>query len=337
MKRSNDEHIDNINNNNKKINTGREKIVVNMRKFFKNFFLSRSYVKREKAKKIINYYAEEEKLNIARAFYHYYECFDYSKLKKFLKMFLEESKEIKEYEEMIGYAEYLMASIYKRNIKKSNKHYHLAIEKNCPVAMVEMSKRYISGQGVDRDDGKALDLLNKAANLGSSQAYVILAGYYKKGCLVDIDDNTSLSYFKKAAEIGNEPVIKYLARYHGLTGNPEDLIISLYYYKKLIKIIDIRKKSASRVKERLEELIKINQFEWTPRCHRYWTTTRKKYLNKTLIVLLLISKFRKETSHTKSSVFVKVIIFTIAKFFCQIVKEEEDDHLFVWYNDQMNK
>jgi TPR repeat protein len=89
------------------------------------------------------------------------------------------------------------------------------IEKNDASALCEMSRIYYSGlPGVQQDRVKAMELLKKAAELGSSESHFSLGSLYNQGG----DLKKAKFHYKAAALVG--------ARFHlgimeGQSQNPE--------------------------------------------------------------------------------------------------------------------
>ena len=75
---------------------------------------------------------------------------DVNKAFIFFTLFIEESKEIKEYQEMVGYAENMIGFFYEKKLvgnghsdrQKSVIYYERAIQKNCPISMNNMADKY---------------------------------------------------------------------------------------------------------------------------------------------------------------------------------------------------
>ena len=63
---------------------------------------------------------------------------------------------------------------------------------------------YMNGIGVDRDEDKAVEWLNKAAEQGNARAQVWIGGRYLNGTGVEKEEFEAVKWFRKAAEQGHK-------------------------------------------------------------------------------------------------------------------------------------
>ena len=92
------------------------------------------------------------------------------------------------------------------------------IEKNDISALCEMSRIYYSGlRGVQQDRVKAMELLKKAAELGSSESHFSLGSLYNQGG----DLKKAKFHYKAAALVGCEAARFHLGIMEGQSQNPE--------------------------------------------------------------------------------------------------------------------
>lgn len=93
-----------------------------------------------------------------------------------------------------------------------------------PIALAELGRLYLEGLGVDRDEGKALELTLQSADAGFADgqfaAFKMIAS--GQGCLVD--ENGSLKWLRLAADQGHLKALITLARIlrmHRRAGSPD--------------------------------------------------------------------------------------------------------------------
>jgi len=76
--------------------------------------------------------------------------------------------------------------------------------------MDNIGSLYGLGQGVRKDNAKAVEWKTKAANLGYAQAQYSLGTYYDNGIGVPNNDKKAVEWYKKAAVQGNAKAQKAL-------------------------------------------------------------------------------------------------------------------------------
>ena len=107
----------------------------------------------------------------------------------------------------------------------------------CVHAVWMLGECYRNGDGVERDEARALELYHHAVEVDENQeAMVDLAGVYRYGDLGQaVDYERALSLFKRAAELGHYYCRRYLGRViyrRGHCGVEVDLKQALYWLEK---------------------------------------------------------------------------------------------------------
>lgn len=82
-------------------------------------------------------------------------------------------------------------------------------DQNNAEAIMELSRRYLLGEGIKKDDNKYLELLTRAAELGYVKAQVQLGAEYKYQLK---NYQEAVKWFKIAADKGYAPAQNELAR-----------------------------------------------------------------------------------------------------------------------------
>lgn len=92
-------------------------------------------------------------------------------------------------------------------------------EKNYSVSKTDAEKKYelgmmySSGLGGEKDDKKAFEWINKAAEKNNADAQYFLGSMYQSGEGVAKDKRKALEWFNKSAQQGNEKAIEELKNY----------------------------------------------------------------------------------------------------------------------------
>ncbi|MFU3250188.1 MULTISPECIES: tetratricopeptide repeat protein [Pseudomonas aeruginosa group] len=81
--------------------------------------------------------------------------------------------------------------------------YQEAVERGHYKAMLNLAGIYSRGAAAPRDEGKAVDLVEKALKLNAPHAFYTMGVMLQQGIGVKRDDSAALSYFRKAADLGN--------------------------------------------------------------------------------------------------------------------------------------
>lgn len=101
---------------------------------------------------------------------------------------------------------------------------------NNAEAIMELSRRYLFGEGIKKDDNKYLELLTRAAELGYVKAQVQLGAEYKYQLK---NYQEAVKWFKIAADKGYAPAQRELARcYLQGKGVEQDLERAFELFKK---------------------------------------------------------------------------------------------------------
>lgn len=76
-------------------------------------------------------------------------------------------------------------------------------EQDLPEALCALAGEYFEGENVGRDENKAIDLYERAADLGNEDAKLCLSSIYLEKCNNEDDIKRAIEYLKEAAESGN--------------------------------------------------------------------------------------------------------------------------------------
>jgi len=87
-----------------------------------------------------------------------------------------------------------------RDDAKAVELYHKAAALNDPPAITNLGLRFLQARGVPKDETKALEYLKRAAELDNSTALYSLGVCYDQGLGVTTDMTKALEYYRKAAE-----------------------------------------------------------------------------------------------------------------------------------------
>ena len=71
-------------------------------------------------------------------------------------------------------------------------------------AYLNLARLYIEGDGVPRNTGKAVELVEKALELNAPHAYYLMGVMLQQGIGVREDRTAALAYFRRAADLGNK-------------------------------------------------------------------------------------------------------------------------------------
>lgn len=107
-----------------------------------------------------------------------------------------------------------------KNGLKANKK---LMKKNNPLACIQMSTLYRSGDGVMQSDTRALEMCIRAAELGLPNAYADVGYHYRRGIVVEQDASKSLAFYELAAKRGSITGHQVLAEFYGI--NNKDICI----------------------------------------------------------------------------------------------------------------
>jgi|GEM_PF-5446218 len=117
--------------------------------------------------------------------------------------------------------------------KKALEYYTKAAEKGDTDALINIGVMYANGQGVEKDDKKAFEYLTKAAEKGNANALINIGWMYSDGKGVEKDDKKAFEYLTKAAEKGNAVALFNIGvMYANGQGVEKDDKKALEYYTK---------------------------------------------------------------------------------------------------------
>jgi len=99
---------------------------------------------------------------------------------------------------------------------------------------IALGERYLSGNVVDKDEKKAVELFEKAANQNSDIGMLKLAECYKKGVGVAQDNAKAFTLYEKSANMGNtDAMIALSDMYAGGDGIEKNMSKALFWKEKL--------------------------------------------------------------------------------------------------------
>nr|XP_054760154.1 protein sel-1 homolog 3-like [Lytechinus pictus] len=124
-----------------------------------------------------------------------------------------------------------------RDMAAAAEFYRLNAEQNPadPVAQYDYAVLHLRGQGVEKDEEKGMDYLNKSAALGHGPAYTAL-GWYKLN--FDHDDKAAAHYFERGDALGHRDAAHNLGYMHlhgRYPGKSIDRMKAFEYYLKAAK------------------------------------------------------------------------------------------------------
>ena len=85
----------------------------------------------------------------------------------------------------------------------SAKYYQLAVDRGGGEAYFPLGYMYFNGYGVERDRGKALELLEKSIREGDADGMYFTAVLYSSGIGVKKNKKKAMKLLKKASELGH--------------------------------------------------------------------------------------------------------------------------------------
>ncbi len=138
-----------------------------------------------------------------------------------------------------SYSAYELALIYLYNDEYQNVERGLyclerCVEDNYVQGVESLAMVYFNGELVEENIGRAHELLQKAAELGSGSAIYRIGWMYERGCLSENPDYVkALEYYEKAAALGNNDGYCRAALYlaNGYAGVTDEAKSKEYYEK----------------------------------------------------------------------------------------------------------
>lgn len=104
---------------------------------------------------------------------------------------------------------------------------------NDPASVNKEGKRYLDGDGVDKDYSRALSLFHKAADAGNDSAMANIGYMYQNGYGVDQDAAQAIAWYRKSADAGNPTAMDNLGfMYEKGNGVPADTKQAMAWYQK---------------------------------------------------------------------------------------------------------
>ena len=105
---------------------------------------------------------------------------------------------------------YLNGNVVDKNEKKAVELFEKAANQNSDIGMLKLAECYKKGVGVIQDTAKAFSLYEKSANMGNSDAMIVLSDMYAEGNGVERNMNKALHWKEKLAFKGNLNAQKYV-------------------------------------------------------------------------------------------------------------------------------
>jgi len=117
------------------------------------------------------------------------------------------------------------APMGKQRMKGIKKLVKKLMKRNHPEAFFQMAGLYNSGEpGLLQSATRALELYTRAAELGHTEAYLIIGSYYGQGIAVEQDESKAFEFFEVGAKKGSYNAHIWLAKFHGSNGNIQKFI-----------------------------------------------------------------------------------------------------------------
>lgn len=105
---------------------------------------------------------------------------------------------------------YLNGNVVDKNEKKAVELFEKAANQNSDIGMLKLAECYKKGVGVIQDNAKAFSLYEKSANMGNSDAMIVLSDMYAEGNGVERNMSKALCWKEKLAFKGNLNAQKYV-------------------------------------------------------------------------------------------------------------------------------
>ena len=105
---------------------------------------------------------------------------------------------------------YLNGNVVDKNEKKAVELFEKAANQNSDIGMLKLAECYKKGVGVIQDNAKAFSLYEKSANMGNSDAMIVLSDMYAEGNGVERNMSKALYWKEKLAFKGNLNAQKYV-------------------------------------------------------------------------------------------------------------------------------
>ena len=122
-------------------------------------------------------------------------------------------------------ADHTKCAFYRKIAKNGNKALRKLIKRdNNPIAFMQMAFRHESGDGILQSNTRALEMYNRAAELGNADAYGYIASYYGQGIAVEQDESKTLEFLEVASKKGSLYAHRLLAKFHGRNDDKEKSI-----------------------------------------------------------------------------------------------------------------
>ena len=202
---------------------------------------------------------------------------------------------------------YMYGKGVEKNIKKSIKYYEKAAFFGNTFALFNLAYFYLN-QEPENNLSKALKLLEDASELGSTDSMVFLAEIYFNGTRIDKNLEKSFFLFQKACNLGDVNAMKKYGEILKEQGNYDKSAYHFYNYFML--------KNQKKFQYLILDLVRENCVTWKPEYHRFWCHD-KLVLNSQIVVLLLVSKHRKNSSIVNSkNLLIKGVIIIVIRFLC---------------------
>ena len=205
-----------------------------------------------------------------------------------------------------------------QNISKAIEFYERGYELNHSDSMFNLASIYEMGDGgTEKNILIAIEYYKKSVQLNHPFSINNLARIYHNGeeGIVEKDLSKAIELYEKSIEFNNTDLMYNLA-----------LVYKIGDYDKKVKIeIDLDKAAHYLLKSsllgdmdcmnNLKYLVQMEKLNWRKEYHIYWKSEND--LNQQILLILLVSKFRKQSKYQfVSSVLVKGISINIIKLLC---------------------
>jgi tetratricopeptide (TPR) repeat protein len=195
-----------------------------------------------------------------------------------------------------------------QNYDKAIELYKLGIKCYNTASMFALAYMYLRGLGIKKDYMKAIELYKETIKYNNPQGYYNMGYLYYEGIYFKQDINEAINYFKKGIKYNHSKSIHRLALIY--EQDIKDINEACKYYSMYFS-------NNSLSPDKLIRLINNNKsIIWKSYLHKYWHTD-KTLLDDTILLLLLISRYRRQSNIDKlQSVMIKGITMKVIKYVC---------------------
>ena len=126
---------------------------------------------------------------------------------------------------------YLIGNVVDKDEKKAVELFEKAANQNSDIAMVKLAECYKNGVGVAQDNAKAFSLYEKSSNMGNSDAMIALSDMYAGGDGIEKNMSKALFWKEKLAFNGNVDAQKFILANQNVEYEKADITADEAYKK----------------------------------------------------------------------------------------------------------